>query len=135
MTKKASSTSAKKVFIVDDHPVFRDGLVRIAAAIPGVVVCGEADNARDAFDSISKLNPHLVLMDINLPGMSGFEALDALRDDARTRQVPVVALTAAASDRDKQRGAQAGFYRYLTKPIQVDELYEAFESLERERIA
>jgi CheY-like chemotaxis protein len=64
-------------------------------------------------------------MDINLPGMSGIDALRALRDLPETREIPVIALTAAASERDKQRGVQAGFYRYITKPVKVDELLRA----------
>jgi PAS domain S-box-containing protein len=75
--------------------------------------------------------PALVIMDINLPGMSGLDALYELKAAPETARVPVIALTAAASERDRQRGEQAGFYRYLTKPVQVDELEGAIESLLR----
>lgn len=61
-------------------------------------------------------------MDINLPGMSGIDALRVLREWPETREIPVIALTAAASERDRQRGERAGFYRYLTKPVKVAEL-------------
>ncbi|HLK39883.1 MAG TPA: PAS domain S-box protein [Polyangiaceae bacterium] len=73
--------------------------------------------------------PDVVIMDINLPGMSGVEALSRLREDPVTKGVPVIALTAAASERDRQRGIQAGFHRYLTKPVKVDELVTALEAL------
>jgi PAS domain S-box-containing protein len=73
--------------------------------------------------------PDLVLMDINLPGMSGVDALAALRANNDTARIPVIALTAAASERDRARGLEAGFYRYLTKPIDVDELIGAIETL------
>jgi PAS domain S-box-containing protein len=73
--------------------------------------------------------PDLVLMDINLPGMSGLDALGALRAIKETERIPVIALTAAASERDRARGLEAGFYRYLTKPVQVEALIEAIESL------
>lgn len=73
--------------------------------------------------------PEVVIMDINLPGMSGVAALRILRADEDTKAIPVIALTAAASERDKQRGIQEGFYRYLTKPVKVDELLSALESL------
>jgi PAS domain S-box-containing protein len=73
--------------------------------------------------------PAVVIMDINLPGMSGLDALYALRGDRATHEIPVIALTAAASERDKQRGQQAGFYRYLTKPVRVDELEAALQEL------
>jgi CheY-like chemotaxis protein len=73
--------------------------------------------------------PEVVIMDINLPGMSGVEALRVLRSEASTKDIPIIALTAAASERDKQRGVEAGFYRYLTKPVKVDELLTALEAI------
>lgn len=73
--------------------------------------------------------PALIIMDINLPGMSGVDALHTLKTIPETEKVPVIALTAAASDRERKRGEQAGFYRYLTKPVRVDELEAALESL------
>jgi CheY-like chemotaxis protein len=68
-------------------------------------------------------------MDINLPGMSGLEAMALLRDWPETRDIPVIALSAAAMPRDKQRGARGGFVRYLTKPVKVDELTSVLETL------
>ncbi len=73
--------------------------------------------------------PEVIVMDINLPGMSGVDALRALREYPDTKQIPVIALTAAASERDKQRGLQAGFHQYLTKPVKVDEFLEVLEKL------
>jgi CheY-like chemotaxis protein len=60
--------------------------------------------------------------------MNGFEALANLRREPVTATVPVVALTAAASEADRKRGLAAGFERYLTKPVRVDELIEALET-------
>jgi CheY-like chemotaxis protein len=74
-------------------------------------------------------HPDVIIMDINLPGMSGVEALRALRAAPATKDIPVIALTAAASERDRQRGMQAGFYRYVTKPVKVDELFTTLEAL------
>ena len=68
-------------------------------------------------------------MDINLPGMSGLEALRILKEWPETTTIPVIALTAAASDRDRQRGERAGFFRYLTKPLKVDELDAALDEV------
>ncbi len=73
--------------------------------------------------------PDVVLMDINLPGMSGFEALRRLREWPETRDIPVIALSAAATDRDRKRAEEAGFLRYLTKPVRVDELITELETL------
>ncbi len=60
-------------------------------------------------------------MDINLPGISGIRALKILAEDPATAQIPVVALSANAMPHDIERGLEAGFFRYLTKPIRVNE--------------
>ena len=65
--------------------------------------------------------PDVILMDINLPGISGIQALKLLAQDATTARIPVVALSANAMPRDIARGMEAGFFRYLTKPIKVNE--------------
>ncbi|HVZ32875.1 MAG TPA: response regulator, partial [Polyangiaceae bacterium] len=85
--------------------------------------------AEEAVELLRSSRPDVILMDINLPGMSGIDALRALRSSAATAHIPVIALTAAATERDRQHGLQAGFYRYLTKPVNVDELMEALNSL------
>jgi PAS domain S-box-containing protein len=73
--------------------------------------------------------PDVVIMDINLPGMSGFEATRLLHEWPETRHIPVIALSAAAMVRDADRIERAGFYRYLTKPVKVDALAEILEEL------
>ena len=72
--------------------------------------------------------PDVILMDINLPGMSGIEALTILREDIHTSHIPVIALSANAMPRDIKKGLDAGFFRYLTKPIKVKALLETLES-------
>ena len=72
--------------------------------------------------------PDLILMDLNLPCVSGVDALKTLRSDPRTAHIPVIALTANAMPRDVERGLAAGFFRYLTKPINIDEFTEAVNS-------
>jgi CheY-like chemotaxis protein len=69
--------------------------------------------------------PDVILMDINLPGISGIEALKILREDEGTKHIPVIALSANAIPRDIQKGLDAGFFRYLTKPIKVSEFMDA----------
>jgi signal transduction histidine kinase/ActR/RegA family two-component response regulator len=71
--------------------------------------------------------PDVILMDINLPGISGISALRILGDDPLTRHIPVVAISANAMPHDIQAGLQAGFYRYLTKPIKVTEFMETVD--------
>ena len=69
--------------------------------------------------------PAMILMDLNLPCVSGMDALKALRADPRTAHIPIVALTANAMPKDIERGLEAGFFRYLTKPINIDEFTDA----------
>jgi PAS domain S-box-containing protein len=71
--------------------------------------------------------PEVILMDINLPGISGIEALKILREDPATANIPVVALSANAVPRDIAKGLKAGFFRYLTKPLKVDEFMETLD--------
>jgi len=72
--------------------------------------------------------PEVILMDINLPGISGIEALNILHDDPVTAHIPVVALSANAMPRDIEKGLAAGFFSYLTKPIKVKEFTEAVDA-------
>jgi PAS domain S-box-containing protein len=71
--------------------------------------------------------PDLILMDINLPGISGLEALGLLHDDPATTHIPVMALSANAMPRDVEKGLEAGFFRYLTKPIKIAEFMLALD--------
>jgi PAS domain S-box-containing protein len=73
--------------------------------------------------------PDVVLMDINLPGMSGYEATQMLGAWPETKHIPVIALTAAAMLDDRKRAAEAGFYRYLTKPVRVPDLLQTLAEL------
>ena len=73
--------------------------------------------------------PHMILMDINLPGISGIKAMQILRSNLKTAHIPVVALSANAMPRDIQKGLEAGFYRYLTKPIKIDEFMQTVDDV------
>lgn len=101
-------------------------------------------SARDARSGIQIARtslPDVILMDINLPGISGLKALRILAEDPATAHIPVVALSANAIPRDIEKGLQAGFFRYLTKPIKVNEFMDTldvtlkFASAERLRAA
>ncbi|MES1982134.1 MAG: ATP-binding protein [Pseudomonadota bacterium] len=72
--------------------------------------------------------PDVILMDIHLPGMSGIGALRILRSNPTTALIPVIAVTANAMPNDIERGVEAGFFRYITKPIDIDEFFEAVNS-------
>jgi CheY-like chemotaxis protein len=72
--------------------------------------------------------PAVILMDINLPGKSGFEVLKLLREDSLTAHIPVIALSSNAYQRDIEMGLKAGFLRYITKPYKLDELLDALDA-------
>ncbi len=87
-------------------------------------------SARDAFRGIEIARaslPDVILMDINLPGISGLDALKILAEDPITAHIPVVALSANAIPRDIEKGLEAGFFRYLTKPIKVNEFMDTLD--------
>jgi PAS domain S-box-containing protein len=87
-------------------------------------------SARDGIRGIEiarESRPDLILMDINLPGISGIRALKILAEDPITAHIPVIALSANAIPRDIEKGLEAGFFRYLTKPIKVDEFMKTLD--------
>jgi PAS domain S-box-containing protein len=118
----------KHVVYVEDNPA-NVAFMRDILGDYESIELSTAPTAEMGIELVRKKQPQLVIMDINLPGMSGLDALTILRDDVRTRHIPIVALTAAASERDRTRGMKAGFYRYLTKPVNVNELIGALEEL------
>jgi signal transduction histidine kinase/ActR/RegA family two-component response regulator len=87
-----------------------------------------APDARLGIELARVHRPDLILMDINLPGMSGEDALKILREDPRTAHIPVIAVTANAMPRDIAKGLAMGFFRYLTKPLALHALSEALDS-------
>jgi two-component system, cell cycle response regulator DivK len=85
----------------------------------------EADTAEEGITLAQATGPALVLMDIQLPGMNGIEALHHLRADSRTRAIPVIAVTASAMTQDRQKIMAAGFDGYQAKPIDVTQFVAA----------
>ena len=89
----------------------------------------EADNAEDGVRLAQSTPPALILMDIQLPRMNGIEALRLLRADARTRGIPVIAVTASAMSQDRQKIMAAGFDGYQAKPIDVTQFVAAVREM------
>ena len=85
----------------------------------------EAETAEEGLRLALEAPPALILMDIQLPGMNGIEALGRLRADSRTRSIPVIAVTASAMNQDRQKIMSAGFDGYQSKPINVKEFVAA----------
>ena len=93
----------------------------------------EAVTAEDALELVAAQPPDLILMDVELPGMDGFAALNQLRADPSTASIPVCALTAFAMDDDRERCRRAGFNGYLVKPIDVADFPHQVQSLVEDR--
>jgi CheY-like chemotaxis protein len=86
-----------------------------------------AGDALSGIELAQRTQPHVILMDINLPGISGLEAVKILARHPDTAHIPVLALSANAMPHDIEKGLAAGFFRYLTKPIKINEFPAALD--------
>jgi signal transduction histidine kinase/CheY-like chemotaxis protein len=112
---------------VEDNPA-NLRLVREILDLRGDLRQMSAPDARLGIELARSHLPEVILMDVNLPGLSGLEALAVLRADPATARIPVVAITANAMAGDVARGLAAGFFRYVTKPIDVARLNDAIDN-------
>ena len=115
--------SRELILIVEDQPLNRK-LVRDVLQATGYRTL-ESETAEEGLQLARTHLPALVLMDIQLPGMNGIEALKALRADSLTRRIPVIAVTASAMQQNRQEILAAGFDGYQPKPINVKMFLEA----------
>jgi CheY-like chemotaxis protein len=128
VTPLATGTAHHKVVYVEDNPsniAFMRELLADLSDIDLLV----APTAEIGLPMIRAHLPAAVIMDINLPGMTGLEAVAQLHGWPETRDIPVIALSAAALAQDTTRASDAGFFRYLTKPVKVAELTATVEEL------
>ena len=109
---------------VEDNPANLKLVEQIIARRPDMRLL-TAVNGNIGIEIARASRPDVILMDINLPDISGIEALKILRADPATAHIPVIALSANAMPLDIERGLEAGFFRYLTKPIKVNEFMDA----------
>ena len=103
------------ILVVEDNPKNLK-LVRDVLSFAGYDVI-EAGSAESGLELAAERQPDLVLMDLQLPGMDGMEAVQVLKAEERTREIPVVALTAFAMADDRDRAMAAGFDSYVAKPV------------------
>ena len=115
MKAKSSSkhSAKKKIFIVDDHPMMREGLAQIISREPDLAVCGEAEDAADALDQILKLNPDLAIVDITLRSGNGLELIKDLQ--IRVPSVAVLVISMHDESLYAERVLRAGGRGYIMK--------------------
>ena len=131
-----SGPRLRNVLYVEDNPANLKLVQQLVARRADLRVLSAGDG-RAGIELARAYVPEVILMDINLPGISGIETLRLLREDPLTADITVVAISANAMPRDIEKGMEAGFFSYLTKPIKVKEFLEVLDAaLEHaERIA
>jgi len=124
-------TAPIRVLVVDDHQVLRDGLAALLALEPDLAMVGQADNGEDALRLYRALRPDVTLMDINMPGLNGIDALTLIRrefSDAR-----IIVLTTYRGDAPAVRALKAGAVGYLIKSTARAELVAAIRMVHQGR--
>lgn len=120
---------SKNIFLVEDDSEMRR-ITRLLLERAGYRI-EEAGAAEEALTEIQKKSPDLLLSDIELPGMSGIQLCETLRNDPRTAGLPIILLTVRRSDMDKVKGLRTGADDYITKPFVPQELLARVEALLR----
>jgi signal transduction histidine kinase/AmiR/NasT family two-component response regulator len=126
-------TPTRTLLYVEDNPANLELVEQLIARRLDLRLLSAADGNL-GIEYARAYQPEVILMDINLPGVSGIEAMKILRADPSTAHIPIVALSANAGPRDIEKGLEAGFFNYLTKPIKVDQFMAALDvALNRSR--
>jgi CheY-like chemotaxis protein len=126
MPMASGDTPPRTVLYVEDNPANLDLVERLVARRPDLHLLSAADGNMGVQYARAYL-PEVILMDINLPGLSGIEAMKILHAGAATAHIPIIALSANAVPRDIEKSLEAGFFNYITKPIKVNEFMHALD--------
>jgi len=116
----------RTLLYVEDNPANLELVEQLVARRPDLRLLTAADGNLGVEFARTYL-PEVILMDINLPGISGIEAMKILHADPATAHIPIIALSANAVPRDIERGLEAGFFDYITKPIKVNQFMDALD--------
>jgi len=116
----------RTLLYVEDNPANLMLVEDLIARLPDIRLLSARDGHR-GIEIARTSRPDVILMDINLPGISGITALRILAEDPATAHIPVIALSANAMPHDIEKGLEAGFFRYLTKPIKVNEFMDTLD--------
>jgi len=123
----AEPVTKKKILLVDDHPITREGLRTVINRQPDLIVCGESANAQQAMEAIKKLAPDLVLLDITLPGKSGLELVKDIQ--AVYPRVSILAISMHDESLYAERMLRAGASGYINKHRPPEELIAAIQKV------
>ena len=110
----------KRVLVADDKATSRE-LIRTVLENSGYAVA-EAGDGLEAVRVAQQIQPDLILLDLQMPSLDGFGALEQLRADPRFAALPIIALTASAMQGDREKALAAGFTSYISKPVKLKEL-------------
>ena len=121
-----SDAQMRTLLYVEDNPANLMLVEDLIARLPDIRLLSARDGHR-GIEIARTSRPDVILMDINLPGISGITALRILAEDPATAHIPVIALSANAMPHDIEKGLEAGFFRYLTKPIKVNEFMDTLD--------
>lgn len=119
-------TPLRTLLYVEDNPANLELIEELIARRPELRLLSAADGNL-GIEFARAYQPEVILMDINLPGISGLEAMKILRADPSTAHIPIIALSANAVPRDVEKSLEAGFFDYLTKPIKVNQFMDALD--------
>lgn len=122
-----SGETRQRILVVDDDEHIRKSLAQYLEMEDFDV--DVASSGPEALSRAGRQAPDLVLLDIMMPGMDGFEVVEKLRQETATRQVPIILLTARGQDTDVIKGYQLGVSSYLTKPFNLDELVDTIREV------
>ncbi len=125
--KRQGGGSPHRIFLVEDHPVFRDGLARVLNAEDDLTVCGEAGDAKNGFKEIRKLKPDLAVIDLGLPGRSGLDLIKEIRAAKIALKILVVSMFDEALY--AQRVLRAGGNGYIMKQEDPQEIVAAIRDV------
>lgn len=117
----------KKILVAEDEPDIR-GLIVFSLQYAGFKVV-EAFNGEDAVQKATREIPDLILLDVRMPKMTGYEACRALKAQESTRHIPVVFLSARGQEAEIKQGLELGAEEYILKPFAPDELYRRVEGI------
>ena len=127
VAKKQDSTAARRIFIVEDHPVFREGLKQLVNRETDLTVCGEAEDCPQALKDIPDLDPDLVLVDLTLPGQSGLDLIKEIR--AGNRRIKLLVVSMHDEALYANRVLRAGGDGYIMKQEDPEDIVHAIRDV------